>query len=124
MEISNPFDKKTMKLLRKKLEQILENLESEARQEINGMRKLKLMFPDPADRAGAETARNLNLRIRDRQRKLGQKVREAIQRMESDKFGFCEFCDEPIDRTRLLARPVTTMCISCKEQQEIEELKS
>jgi DnaK suppressor protein len=78
-------------------------------------------FPEPADRAALESDRNATLRIRDRERKLITKIDEALQRIEDGVFGVCEACGEAIAGERLRARPVTTLCIECKGEQEAEE---
>ena len=78
-------------------------------------------FPDPTDRASLESDRNFTLRIRDRERKLISKIREALQRMDEGEFGICESCGEEIDAKRLEARPVTTLCIECKTKEETLE---
>lgn len=78
-------------------------------------------FPDPTDRGVMESERNLELRIRDRERKLISKIDEAIGRIEDGSFGLCEECEEPIGAKRLRVRPVTTLCIRCKEEQEQAE---
>lgn len=81
-------------------------------------------YPDPNDRASLESDRNFELRIRDRERKLILKMQEAIKRMDDGVFGICEVCMGPISEKRLMARPVTTLCIECKMKQEkIEKLK-
>ena len=76
---------------------------------------------DPTDRASLESNRNFTLRIRDRERRLIGKLNEALERIEDGTFGICEACEEPITQKRLEARPVTTLCIRCKEEQEMEE---
>jgi DnaK suppressor protein len=81
----------------------------------------KNSFPDPTDRASMESDRNFELRIRDRERKLINKIRKAIEKVEDGTFGFCEVCGEPIEFKRLEARPVTTLCIECKTSSEEEE---
>ena len=81
-------------------------------------------FPDPADRASMESTRNFTLRIRDRERKLITKIQEALNRIEEGTFGICEVCGGEISVGRLRARPVTTLCIECKETQEAEEQKA
>ncbi len=81
-------------------------------------------FPDPTDRASMESSRNSVLRIRDRERKLIFKIQEALQRLETGEYGICEQCGEEIGIGRLKARPVTTLCISCKSSQEVEERKA
>jgi DnaK suppressor protein len=78
-------------------------------------------FPDPTDRASLEDARNFELRIRDRERKLINKIKKALEKIEDGSFGFCEICGEPIDFKRLEARPVTTHCIECKTSEEEQE---
>ncbi len=81
----------------------------------------KNSFPDPTDRASMESDRNFELRIRDRERKLINKIRKALEKVEDGTFGFCEICGEPIEFKRLEARPVTTQCIECKTSAEEEE---
>ena len=78
-------------------------------------------FPDPNDRASLESERNFTLRIRDRERKLVSKIDKAIVRIEEGSFGICEECGCEISARRLEARPVTTLCIECKEEQERKE---
>ena len=78
-------------------------------------------FPDPNDRASLESDRNFTLRIRDRERKLISKIDKAIKRLEDGTFGICEECGCEISARRLEARPVTTLCIECKEEQERKE---
>ena len=78
-------------------------------------------FPDPTDRASMESGSNYELRIRDRERKLINKIKKALEKVEDGTFGFCEVCGEPIDFKRLEARPVTTHCIECKTSEEEEE---
>ncbi len=85
---------------------------------------VKENYPDPNDRASLESDRNFELRIRDRERKLIMKMQEAIKRMDDGVFGICEVCGGPISEKRLMARPVTTLCIDCKMKQEkMEKLK-
>ena len=75
-------------------------------------------FPDPTDRASLESDRNFLLRIKDRERKLIMKVKEALDRIDNGTFGICESCGKPISEKRLMARPVTTLCIECKTDLE------
>jgi DnaK suppressor protein len=79
------------------------------------------VFPDLGDQATAETERSFMLRLRGRERRLLKKIENAIERMEQGIFGICEKCGSEIDIRRLEARPVTTLCIECKIQQEEEE---
>ena len=78
-------------------------------------------FPDPLDRAMTEANTSIELRTRDRERKLISKIQKAIQKTEDGTYGVCEICDEEITEDRLLVRPETTLCIDCKEEQEQEE---
>ncbi|MEW6719160.1 MAG: RNA polymerase-binding protein DksA [Thermodesulfobacteriota bacterium] len=80
-------------------------------------------FPDPTDRALLESNRNFTLRLRDRDRKHLAKIKEAIKRIESGTFGICESCGGDIDEKRLIARPVTSLCIDCKTEAEEEEVR-
>ena len=91
---------------------------SRTTQDMGGTREL---FPDPTDRASLEGERSLELRIRDRERKLLSKIDEAIGRIEDGSYGECESCGGDIAIERLKARPVTTLCIECKSSQEAEE---
>ncbi|VAX17802.1 DksA family protein PA5536 (no Zn-finger) [hydrothermal vent metagenome] len=79
---------------------------------------------DTVDRSAVETDRNFTLRLLDRDRKLLKKIDDALDRLEDDTFGACDECGEPIGLKRLLARPVATMCIACKEAQERQEKQS
>ena len=105
------------------LAKMLADLEDGAVETVDEMRKEATPFPDPTDRASLESDRNLELRIRDRERKLKGKIEEAILRIEDGTFGLCEVCEEEISAERLKARPVTTLCINCKESQEDYEVK-
>ncbi len=80
-------------------------------------------FPDPTDRASLESDRNFLLRIKDRERKLVMKVKEALDRIDNGTFGICESCGKSISEKRLMVRPVTTLCIECKTELENQERK-
>lgn len=105
------------------LDTMSEDLENEALTTMEGMRDDAVAFPDPTDRATLESDRNLTLRIRDRERRLRAKIEEALARIGEGTFGICEVCEEEISESRLTARPVTTLCINCKEVQEVNEEK-
>lgn len=77
-----------------------------------------LVAPDIADRASAETDRSLELRTRDRARKLISKIDEALQRIEDGTYGFCEETQEPISLSRLEARPIATYSLEAQERHE------
>jgi len=101
-----------------------EELVEGAGRTVSGMTDgMKDNFPDPSDRASLESDRNATLRIRDRERKLIQKIDDALARIKDGTFGLCESCGEPIGFERLKARAVTTLCIDCKAEQEEEEKK-
>ena len=78
-------------------------------------------FPDPNDRATQEEEFSLELRTRDRERKLIKKIDEALTSLEADEYGYCEACGIEIGIKRLEARPTATMCIDCKTLEEIRE---
>ena len=106
------------------LTQKINELLSEAGKTVTEMTNGKENYPDPNDRASLESDRNFELRIRDRERKLIMKMQEAIKRIDDGVFGICEVCGGPISEKRLMARPVTTLCIDCKTKQEkLEKLK-
>jgi DnaK suppressor protein len=105
------------KLLTKRLNDLL----VEANKTVTGMTDQGGNFPDPTDRATLESDRNFTLRIRDRERKLIAKIKNALDRLENGVFGVCEECGEDISDKRLRARPVTTLCINCKKKQENQE---
>jgi DnaK suppressor protein len=78
-------------------------------------------FPDVSDQASAEVDQNFTMRIKEREQKLLKKIDEALDRLKKNTYGICERCEEEIPYQRLKARPVTTLCIACKTQQEQEE---
>jgi DnaK suppressor protein len=78
-------------------------------------------FPDPNDRATQEEEFNLELRTRDRERKLIKKIDEALEKIDDHDYGYCEACGIEIGVRRLEARPTATMCIDCKTLEELKE---
>jgi len=78
-------------------------------------------FPDPVDRAAQEEEFSLELRTRDRERKLIKKIEKTLQLIEDDDFGFCKSCGIEIGIRRLEARPTADLCIECKTLSEIKE---
>ena len=113
--------KKDLEYFKKLLTERLANLLSEASDTVSGMTDEKVSFPDPTDRAALEADRNFTLRIRDRERKLIAKIREALERIDNGTYGICEACGDEISIKRLKARPVTTQCIECKTKEEAVE---
>jgi DnaK suppressor protein len=78
-------------------------------------------YADPNDRATQEEEFSLELRTRDRERKLTKKIDESLNNLDSGDYGFCESCDVEIGIRRLEARPTASLCIECKELEEIRE---
>lgn len=115
------MDKKDVDYFRDLLSERLESLIDKADDTVSGMIVTKENFPDPTDRASLEADRNFMLRIRDRERKLINKIRKALARIENGTFGICEECGEEISLKRIKARPVTTQCIGCKTKEEAQE---
>ena len=115
------LDEEKKEKFRKILEERLNRLLEEANKTVSEMAEDVQNYPDPTDRAVLESDRNFELRIRDRERKLIKKIKDALQRLEDGTFGICEECGGEISEERLMARPVTTFCIKCKERQEKEE---
>ena len=78
-------------------------------------------LPDEIDLASSEYTQSMVFRLRDREKFLLKKIEDALGRIETNTYGICEICEEEISIKRLEARPVTTMCIRCKEEQEKQE---
>ncbi|MCH1550713.1 MAG: RNA polymerase-binding protein DksA [Pseudomonadales bacterium] len=78
-------------------------------------------FPDPADRATQEEEFSIELRTRDRERKLIRKIDQTIERLEQEDYGYCDTCGIEIGLRRLEARPTATQCVDCKSLDEIKE---
>ena len=93
----------------------------ESRETVTHLQKETENHPDLADRATSETDRALELRTRDRQRKLISKIDEALRRIEDGSYGYCEETGEPIGLARLEARPVATMSVEAQERHERRE---
>ncbi|MDY0039391.1 MAG: RNA polymerase-binding protein DksA [Desulforhabdus sp.] len=115
------MDQETTAYFKEILLRRLDELDEEAERPVAGRTDTEDTFPDPTDRATLESDRNFMLRIRDRERKLIMKIREALQRIEEGTFGLCETCGDDISVEWLKARPVTTLCIECKRKQEAME---
>ena len=119
LEISMDTDK--LEYFRGVLQEEMQSLLDEAGKTVSEMTADNTNFPDPNDRATQESDRTFELRIRDRERRLINKIREALERIEDGTFGICDTCGEEISDGRLKARPVTTMCIDCKIEDERKE---
>jgi DnaK suppressor protein len=102
----------------------LQNLEAELRVnagETTEHLRETVLVPDPADRATIEEEHALELRARDRERKLLKKVEQAIARIDSGEYGYCEETGEPIGLQRLLARPTATLSVEAQERRELRQ---
>ncbi|HED13559.1 MAG TPA: RNA polymerase-binding protein DksA [Gammaproteobacteria bacterium] len=88
---------------------------------VSSMQDETINHPDPTDRASQETEISLELRSRDRERKLLKKINESLDLLETDDYGYCEKCGIDIGLKRLEARPTATLCIDCKTLEEIRE---
>lgn len=113
------INKKELKRFKEILEQRraqIKELVAETREQGIGLSREDL--PDEVDLATTESDQSMNLRLRDRERTLLRKIDKALEKIESGEYGLCEECGEPIEIKRLEARPVTDMCIRCKEEQE------
>lgn len=98
-----------------------QQLKEEAASAIQQLRESGTYVPDPSDQASLEYGQIIELRTRDRERKLITKIDEALAKIEDGSFGYCEETDEPIGVKRLMARPIATLCIEAKQAQEREE---
>jgi len=104
---------------------VLEAWKTELSQDIDttllSMQDEQTVFADPNDRATQESDMALELRNRDRERKLIKKINETIARIDVGDYGYCESCGVEIGLERLQARPTATLCIDCKTLEEIRE---
>ncbi|MFP4326797.1 MAG: RNA polymerase-binding protein DksA [Paracoccaceae bacterium] len=117
-----PFmNERQLEWFRRKLLEQKNELLSESRSTIVGLQDGTRNIPDIADRASEETDRAIELRIRDRQRKLVAKIDAALRRIEEGEFGYCQDTGEPISLKRLVARPTTTLSLEAQERHERRE---
>jgi len=118
------MDAHRMMFFRELLQQQIAGLLNDQMKTVSVMTSDNERVVDLNDQASMEVEKNYELRIRDRERRLILKMKEAIQRIDNGTFGICDECREEISEKRLIARPVTTQCIVCKTKQEkIERLK-
>ena len=119
---AEPFMNPRMReYFRRKLLRWREEILREADETIAALQSNSLAVPDLADRAAAETERSIELRARDRQRKLLAKIDAALRRIADGTYGYCEETDEPIEIRRLEARPIATLTTEAQERHEREE---
>jgi DnaK suppressor protein len=110
-----------VKHFRKILDAWKRDLMEEVDRTVHHMQDEAANFPDPNDRATQESEFSMELRARDRERKLIKKIDEAVLNLENDEYGYCEACGIEIGIRRLEARPTATLCIDCKTLDEIRE---
>jgi DnaK suppressor protein len=117
-----PFmNDRQLEYFRRKLLSWKSDILEDSRDTITGMKDQTRNIPDIADRASEETDRALELRTRDRQRKLVSKIDAALRRIEEGEYGYCEITGEPISLKRLDARPIATMSLEAQERHERRE---
>lgn len=115
------MEQKVLDAFQEQLIEKRDEIQKEAERTLAELNDQSGNIPDPNDRASAESGRNFELRIRQREQKLLSKIEDALQRIDDGDFGQCDSCGELIGLKRLEARPVTTLCIECKTAQESKE---
>ena len=117
-EFMNP---QQLEYFRQKLLRWKAELVREANETLSNLTEQNLQQPDMADRASLETEHSIELRTRDRERKLISKINSALKRIEDGTYGYCEETDEPIGLRRLEARPIATLSLEAQERHERRE---
>jgi DnaK suppressor protein len=117
-EYMNPRQKKHF---REMLESLKRELARDIERTVHTMQDEATVFADPNDRASQESDMALELRNRDRERKLIKKIDETIAKIERDEYGYCDSCGAEIGLKRLEARPTASLCIDCKTLDEMRE---
>jgi DnaK suppressor protein len=119
---NEPFmNERQLEYFRRKLIVWKQELLEQSSETIENLQDSARSVPDIADRASEETDRALELRTRDRQRKLVSKIDAALRRIDSGEYGYCEVTGEPISLRRLDARPIATMTLEAQEKHERRE---
>ena len=117
-----PFmNERQLQYFRQKLLTWKDDIIRESKETISHLQEENHILPDVADRASSETDRSLELRTRDRQRKLISKIDSALKRIDDRSYGYCEDTGEPIGLKRLDARPIATLSIEAQERHEKRE---
>jgi DnaK suppressor protein len=112
---------KQLEHFRKILSSLKEELSQDIDRTVHTMQDEATIFADPNDRASQESDMALELRNRDRERKLIKKIEETIAKIDAGDYGYCDSCGVEIGLKRLEARPTATLCIDCKELDELRE---
>lgn len=117
-----PFmNERQVAYFRQKLQNWKEDILKESKETLSHLQDENHVLPDIADRASSETDRSLELRTRDRQRKLISKIEAALKRIDDGSYGYCEETGDPISLKRLDARPIATLSIEAQERHERRE---
>jgi len=120
MPVKDYMNEAQLAFFRAKLEQLRDELMSNAGETSEHLRETPSV-PDPADRATIEEEHALELRTRDRERKLMKKIEQSLARIESGEYGYCDETGEPIGLKRLLARPTATLSIEAQQRRELKQ---
>ncbi|MEL6113415.1 MAG: RNA polymerase-binding protein DksA [Pseudomonadota bacterium] len=115
------MSERQLEYFRRKLVEWKDDIVRESRGTLNQLAEENNQLPDIADRASSETDKALELRTRDRQRKLISKIDAAIRRIDSGDYGYCEETGDPISLERLEARPIATLSLEAQERHERKE---
>lgn len=121
MPDSEYMNEKQMAFFRHKLVQLKKGILDNAGETTEHLREDTVVVPDPADRATIEEEHALELRTRDRERKLLKKIEQSIQRIDAGDYGYCDETGEPIGVGRLLARPTATLSLEAQQRRELKQ---
>ncbi len=121
MPESEYMNDKQLEFFRVKLQQLKDDLLSNAGETTEHLREDTSIVPDPADRATIEEEHALELRTRDRERKLLKKISQSLARIEAGDYGFCDETGEPIGLGRLIARPTATLSLEAQQRRELKQ---
>jgi DnaK suppressor protein len=121
MPDSEYMNDKQLEFFRFRLQQQKDDLLSNAGETTEHLREDTSIVPDPADRATIEEEHALELRTRDRERKLLKKIAQSLARLDSGEYGYCDETGEPIGLARLLARPTATLSLEAQQRRELKQ---
>jgi DnaK suppressor protein len=121
MPDSEYMNEKQLEFFRSRLQALKDDLLSNAGETTEHLREDTSIVPDPADRATIEEEHALELRTRDRERKLLKKISQSLARIESGEYGFCDETGEPIGLGRLIARPTATLSLEAQQRRELKQ---
>lgn len=116
------LDTDQTKQIRHRLEEMLAEIRFKGEETLHSAPDSLGPMPDLVDMASSEVSNTITFRLRDREYRLVKKIREALKRLDEGEYGICLECGDDISPARLLARPVTTLCLSCKQEQEKDEV--